>query len=89
VLINFDWDEHNTSHIARHDVKPKEVEEALSDPDRCAGSAYNQGSEPRWAVLGSTLDGRVLFVVFTFREGQVRVVTARDAHRKERERYRS
>lgn len=32
--MEFDWDEANVAHIARHGVRPWEAEEALTDPLR-------------------------------------------------------
>jgi uncharacterized DUF497 family protein len=64
------------------------VEEAFYDPRRIARSAYNTPAERRSAIIGATTAGRLLFVVFTLREGLVRVVTARDATPAERRRYR-
>lgn len=84
----FDWDDANRQHIANHDVEPEEAEEALLDPRRVGAAAYNVGDERRWAYLGATELGRVLFIVFTRRSGLVRVVTARDAGTTELRRYR-
>lgn len=84
----FEWDDANADHIARHAVTPEEAEEALLDPRRIGTPAYSVEGEARTAILGSTEDGRVLFVVFTRRHGLVRVVTARDAAPAERRRYR-
>ena len=86
----FDWDEANTGHLARHGVEQWEAEEALLDPGRIGSpaSAYNVSGESRWAALGATESGRVLFVVFTRRREKVRVVTARDAEVREKRRYR-
>jgi uncharacterized protein len=84
----FDWDEANVSHIAGHGIDPAEVEDALLDAMRIGASARNIAGERRWAVLGSTDAGRVLYVVFTRREGLVRVITARDADRAQKRRYR-
>ncbi len=50
--------------------------------------AYNVEGERRWAVIGAAADGRVLFVVYTWRHGRIRVVTARDADLAQRRRYR-
>lgn len=85
----FDWDEHNTDHIADHGLDPDEVEEAFHDPRRIARSTYNTVSERRSAIVGATAAGRLLFVVFTSRHGLIRVVTARDATTMERRRYRT
>jgi uncharacterized DUF497 family protein len=69
-------------------VEPDEAEEALLDPQRIGAAAYNVGQERRWAYLGATELGRILFVVFTRRGGRIHVITARDAERAERRRYR-
>jgi uncharacterized DUF497 family protein len=69
-------------------VEPAEVEEALLDPQRIGAAAYDVGQERRWAYLGATELGRILFVVFTQRGGRISVITARDAERAERRRYR-
>ncbi len=84
----FDWDDANADHIARHGVTPEEVEEALNDRHRMSSTAYNAPDERRSAVIGATLDGRILFIVFTRRRGTTRVVTAWDANYKECRRYR-
>jgi len=42
-------------------------------------------SEKRWYALGKTDLNRSLFVVFTIRESLVRIISARDMHKKERE----
>jgi uncharacterized DUF497 family protein len=51
--------------------------------------AGHSTDEPRYHALGTTLDGRDLHVTFTLRgEGtRIRVISARDMHRKERQIY--
>jgi uncharacterized DUF497 family protein len=83
--VEFDWDEANTAHIARHGVRP---EEALTDPRRLVLKTRSQRGEERWAALGATEGGRILFALFTRRRGRVRVITARDATPGEKRRYR-
>ena len=84
----FEWDDDNIGHIARHNVEPWEAEEALLDPGRIGAPAYNVRSDHRRAMLGATEAGRIIFAVFTRRRGRVRVVMARDASTKEKRRYR-
>lgn len=84
----FDWDDQNIGHIARHGVSPDEAEQAVMDSRRISRQAYSTGEERRSAVVGATLDGRLLFVVYTRRRGLIRVVTARDAHPDDRRWYR-
>ena len=87
-MEEFEWDEANEEHVAYHNVTPEEAEEALTDPLLVTATARRAVREPRWAVVGATEAGRILFVVFTRRRGAIRVVTARDATRAEKRRYR-
>lgn len=73
----FDWDAANEEHIARHGVAAEDAEEAVTDPRRLRAPAYEVEGEERRAVVGATEDGRVLFVVYTRRDGRLRVITAR------------
>ncbi len=84
----FEWDEANVAHLAAHDVRPDEAEEALLDPRRVGTSAYQAASERRWAIIGATEARRVLLVVLTRRGRRVRVITARNATTREGRRYR-
>lgn len=45
--------------------------------------------ENRYYALGESDGGRRLFIVFTIREEGIRVISARDMSRKERNRYES
>ena len=82
--MEFDWDEANTAHIARHGVRP---EEALANPRRLVLRIRSQRGEERWAALGATEAGRILFAVFTRRRGRARAIAARDATLGEKRRY--
>jgi uncharacterized DUF497 family protein len=84
---DFEWDEGNVGHIARRGLEPVDVEEALLDPDGYPAPAYNAG-EVRKAFIGATEAGRLLYVVYVVRYGKTRVVTARDANKGEKRRYR-
>lgn len=84
--MDFDWDQHNRDkNRLKHHVGSEEAEEI-----------FNHGlflgpipgdNEDRFAVMGTTRDGRILFVVYTLRDGKIRVISARDASRKERRAY--
>lgn len=84
----FEWDEGNEEHIVCHRVDPIEVEEALLDPGGVGSGAYDLGGELRWSVIGATDAGRILLVVYTLRDGKVRPITARDANKTQKRRYR-
>lgn len=83
----FDWDDTNLDHIAVHGISAEDAEAALLDPRRIPAPAYSISSERRRAILGTTEEGRMLFVVFTHRQAGIRVITARLARDRERQRY--
>jgi uncharacterized DUF497 family protein len=83
----FDWDEANLDHIADHGISAAEAEDALLDSRRIPAPAYQGTNERRRGVLGATIAGRLLFVVFTYRNELVRIITARNANAQEKRRY--
>lgn len=73
--MEFDWDQANTKHIARHKIRPAEAEQVLgSDP--VAIRYEERVGEERVLVLGQTNAGRLLAVVYTERNDRIRVITA-------------
>jgi uncharacterized DUF497 family protein len=76
--VEFDWDQVNTGHIARHGVTPDEVGQVFVDDEMDIDYAV-VGEEERWTVIGQTHLARVLIVVFTMRGDLVRTVTAYEA----------
>jgi predicted DNA binding CopG/RHH family protein/uncharacterized DUF497 family protein len=73
--IEFDWDEANIGHMARHSVLPEEAEQVILNDPVDLGMESIEGEE-RYLNLGATVQARVLLVVTTWREDRVRVVTA-------------
>lgn len=81
----FEWDDDNISHIARHEVDPGEAEDAVRDTDRI----HFRTRSGRIFVIGMTEAGRMLAVVLERKETDwSRVVTARDVIEKEKRAYR-
>lgn len=83
--LDFEWDEHNTAHIARHDVTPAEVEQVFANGARYLKT--DEKPEVRDLVIGETDKGRVLIVSWTKRGTLARTVTAYPANRKARKVY--
>jgi uncharacterized DUF497 family protein len=81
----FDWDDANSAHIARHGVTPEEVEQAFANDPLVVLATEKRTGEERVVCAGLTGAGRALQFVYTIRRGKVRVITARTAHRKVRE----
>lgn len=84
--MDFDWDQANTDHLARHQVDPEEAEQVLANNPLIMETGERKG-EARTVCLGRTDAGRPLIVVYTNRGGRIRVVTAYPAKRKKRKIY--
>ena len=84
----FDWDEGNSrKSIDKHSVSQAEAEQVFFNPPLLVvADPKHSALEPRYHALGITDDGRRLHVSFTLRAAGtlIRVISARDMHRKER-----
>jgi uncharacterized protein len=90
LITRFDWDEGNARKNDKHDVSSAEAEQVFFNvPLLVAPDAKHSDEELRLHALGVTDDGRRLQISFTVRdEGRkVRVISARDMNRKERNIY--
>jgi uncharacterized protein len=89
----FEWDTGNARKSAeKHNVSQAEAEAVFfGDPLLVVSDSRHSQTEPRYHALGKTVEGRMLHVVFTLRrQGTlIRVISARDMHRKERKVYAS
>lgn len=85
----FEWDKGNKEkNLESHRVASSECEEIFfNQPLIVADDEGHSISETRYYALGQTVAGRKLFVVFTIRKNQIRVISARDMSRKERKIY--
>ena len=85
----FEWDEGNiTKNWEKHKVSHTECEEIFfNEPLILQKDKKHSEEELRYFTLGQTNSGRLLFVVFTIREDQIRVICTRDMTKKERKRY--
>ncbi|HXJ93864.1 MAG TPA: BrnT family toxin [Terriglobia bacterium] len=84
--MEFEWDESNLRHLARHRISRAEFEEAMAN-DPILVDFNDESGEDRWYALGATNGLRVLFMVFTHRAERVRPITAWSAGRALREAY--
>ena len=89
-IAGFQWDDGNARKNEKHGVSTAESEQVFFNaPLLMLEDAKHSVSEPRFHALGKTDDGRLLHITFTLREDgeKIRVISARDMHRKEREIY--
>ena len=85
----FDWDDGNaTKNWEQHDVSGTECEQVFFNrPLIARRDTGHSDAEARFFVLGRTDAGRLLFVVFAIRREKIRVISARDMTRAERQRF--
>jgi hypothetical protein len=90
-IAGFDWDDGNRRKSAdKHDVSQAEAESVFfNDPLIVVEDARHSEREPRLNALGKTAQNRLLHITFTLRQNgtMIRVISARDMHRKERKAY--
>ena len=89
-VIGFEWDEGNARKNERHGVSMAEAEQVFfNSPVLVLRDPKHSEVEPRFHALGKTHEGRRLHISFTLRDGGqfIRVISARDMHRKERAIY--
>ena len=85
--IGFEWDEDNSRKNEQHGVSMAEAEQVFfNSPLLILPDPRHSEAELRFHALGKTNEGRRLHITFTLRDaGQlIRVISARDMHRKER-----
>jgi uncharacterized DUF497 family protein len=90
-IAGFDWHDGNSRKSAdKHDVSQAEAESVLfNDPLIAIEDERHSETEQRFHALGKTAQNRLLHTTFTLRQNgtMIRVISARDMHRKERQAY--
>ncbi len=91
LLTGFEWDEGNARKSAdKHDVTQAEAEQLFfNEPLLIVPDLVHSASEIRLHALGKTDEARKLHTTFTLRQKgtKIRVISARNMSRKEREYY--
>jgi len=83
-IREFEWDDNNIEHIARHGVFPDEVEDVAFDDDPW----IRKGRKGTRYMLGYTVAGRYLFVVYVLKgKGIARVITSMNMDDKTKKLY--
>jgi len=86
-IKGFEWDEGNARKNEKHAVSKAEAEQLFfNEPLLILEDPEHSSREPRFHALGETDDTRKLHITFTLRHAgeKIRVISARDMHRKER-----
>ena len=85
-ITEFDWDEGNVRKNEKHNVSMAESEQIFfNDPLLILADTKHSQAEERFHALGKSDEGRLIHITFTLRSGnaKIRVISARDMHKKE------
>jgi uncharacterized protein len=86
AVLVFEWDSGNEQkNWLKQKVTSEEAEEPFFSDDYIIleDTPHSQAQEQRFILLGKTTQERLLFIVFTIRTDKIRIISARDAHKKE------
>jgi uncharacterized DUF497 family protein len=90
-VAGFDWDEGNArKSVDKQGVSTREAEQVFLDPRLLIlFDQEHSGDEKRFHAYGRSAIGRLLLVSFTLRRSEtlIRVISARNMSRRERQRY--
>lgn len=90
-ITGFNWDAGNErKSFKKHTVSRFEAEQVFfNEPLLVLEDVKHRDVEVRYHALGKTDFGRLIHITFTLREDDtlIRVISARDMHRKERKFY--
>ena len=87
-VVGFDWDQGNIDKNRKHNVEYTECEQIFfNEPIIILEDLKHSVKEARHAAFGVTESGRRLVVIYTMRNKKLRVISARDMNKKEREFY--
>ena len=88
-LTGFEWDQGNVDkNLIKHNVENWECEQVFfNDPLVVIDDLKHSVAEKRFTAFGRTDVGRLLIVIFTIRSKLIRVISAREMSRRERNFY--
>ena len=86
VEIEFDARK-DISNLAKHDISFGEATGALFDPRAVAVEDPDAMDESRWVLVGISDKGRLLTVIYTYRNECIRLISARKSTSREAKYY--
>jgi uncharacterized DUF497 family protein len=87
--LEFTWDpDKAASNVKKHGVRFEDASTAFGDPlSITVHDPAHSEHEPRFVLIGQSFRGRLLVVVHSAEKGGIRIISAREATRRERREY--
>jgi uncharacterized DUF497 family protein len=85
-ILEFEWDEGNEQkNWITHHVRAEEAEEPFFAEERVIleDELHSTRHEARFILIGKSKQGRMLFIVYTIRKEKIRIISSRNADKKE------
>jgi uncharacterized DUF497 family protein len=91
MSLRFEWDEDKTaSNLEKHGVSFEEASTVFADQlSLTISDVLHSFDEPRFITIGESSEQEIVVVVHTEREDAIRIISAREATRRERRDYES
>jgi uncharacterized DUF497 family protein len=87
VALEFEWDaKKNEANVGKHGIDFAEALKVFSDPGAIVFEGKHRPNEARHLIVGRMSDV-LIAVVYTMRQGCIRIISARRARTSERKRY--
>lgn len=89
MAFMFEWDERKARiNEAKHGIRFEEARTIFNDPFSITiKDSEHSVDEERWLDIGLSVEGRLMVVWYTERDGRVRIIGCRDATRIEERTY--
>lgn len=86
--LTVEWDEEKRRrNFQKHRVEFADAVTALDDDHAITVSDGESAEEERFVTLAADAEGRILVVVYTWRGETIRLISARQATKRERQQY--
>lgn len=86
--MSYEWDPAKArANFAKHGIRFADAVSVLEDDLALTIRDPSSEDEERWITLGRNVLGRVIVVVYTWRKGNVRLISARPAMAREKNQY--
>jgi len=86
--VAYEWDPAKAqANAAKHGVRFGDAVAALEDEYAFTDRDLSSQDEDRWVTVGQDALGRIVVVVYTWRDDTIRVISARLATKRERRQY--
>ena len=86
--MKFTWDQaKSSSNKQKHGIDFAQAKEVFDDKYAVVDHGKTKAGEERWLAIGRTLKLFLITVVFVFRDASIRIISARQARKKEQRAY--